>query len=559
MTERWRREQLIAHRRARAAEQGGAERISTLVERIRSFYYPKQRKFFRSSAKRRATKKTRRSGATAGGCRELVSRALETPSFRGVYATTTRKEARQRAWLNDTQSGLVDVVRTYGTRINRKDAEVYDMAGVTVELRHGDLQLVFGNGSLIELFGANNEDAINKLRGLTKHVWWIDEAQDFGWLERLYKAVISAGSTDFGGEVWLTGTPGRDLIGFFYEVTKDDGPPLTGWEVHQIAVTDNPYFGKVVWEEGEWSIVDNMGVRSGPFATEQDAEEAARKVRWERSAGETIRANGWSEDDPDTLREWFARWVKSDARYVYAAHAVPEHELTYAPMRYQVDGFPDIARALLDLPGRAAEGRPYVLGLGTDLGTTRAFAWSLVAWSLQDPVLYEVATWKQAGLNYDQMAAILRRVGDQVAISMWVADAGGGGKPAVMGWSDEWKDRYSLPFIEATKVHKAMAIGMVKTDTRCGRLRMRSDSPLLAEWKTHVWAPLKSTDSDGTSKLKEDPRSHRDCSDAYLYIHRESYHHRWRPEPPKVLPGTPEHLLQEERELESATIDDMYR
>lgn len=559
MIERWRREQLIAHRRARATAGGSAQRVIDLVDTIRAFFYPKQRKFFRSPAKRRATKKTRRSGATAGGCRELIARALETPAFRAVYATTTRVEARARAWLNDTQSGLVDVLRLYGQPTPKQGTEVIDMAGVMVEVRHGDLQLVFSNGSVIELFGANNEDAINKLRGRTKHVWWIDEAQDFKWLERLYKAVITAGATDFGGEVWLTGTPGRDLIGFFYDVTRDDGPPLQGWEVHQIAVTDNPYFGEVMWEDGEWFIVDNMGGRSGPFATEQNAEEAARKVRWERSAGETIRANGWDENDPDTLREWFAQWVKTDARYVYAAHVVPEHELTYAPMRYLDDGFPDLARSVLDLPGRAIEGRSYIFGLGADLGTTRAFAWSLQAWSLQDPILYEVATWKIAGLTYDEMAAVLRRVGDALTISMWVADAGGGGKPAVMGWSNEWKDRYRLPFIEATKVNKATAIRMVNTDARTGHLRMRLGSPLLAEWKTHVWAPLKSTDSDGTAKIKEDPRSHRDCSDAYLYIHRESYHHRWRPEPAKVLPGTPEHLLQEERELESIAIDDMYR
>src|SRR5262245_65671747 len=30
--------------------------------------------------------------------------------------------------------------------------------------------------------------------------------------------------------------------------------------------------------------------------------------------------------------------------------------------------------------------------------TTRAFAWSLWGWSLQDPCLYEVASWKKAGL-----------------------------------------------------------------------------------------------------------------------------------------------------------------
>lgn len=560
-----RAEQLIAARRARAQRLDTVALIAGLAAELRGFYYPKQRAFFRSRHKRKATNKTRRSGATAGGCRELIARAIETPRFRAVYLTTTRVDAERRAWSNDTQSGLVDILRQYGKRVDEGGIETLDMAGVRVEVRSGDLALVFSNGSLIELFGADHEEAINRLRGLTKHVWWIDEAQDFTWLERLYKAVISAGSTDFEGEVWLTGTPGRDCAGMFYEITRDDGePPLAGWEVHRIAVVDNPFFGRVMWESGQWWVLDNMyGVpgeddsahRFGPFATEAMAEEHAIKVRWERTAGAAIRENSWDEDDPDLLREWYARWVHEDARFVYAAHSVPEHELCYAPQRFGDDGFPDVRTALLDLP-EWTRGREYFLGLGADLGTTRAFAWSLVGWSLQDPCLYEVASWKRAGLDYDEMAAVLRAVADQAVIGLWVADAGGGGKPAVKGWSKKWVDRYNLPILEAAKPNKALAIKQFNNDIR-GRLwKMRVGSPLLAEWKVHRWLPLRAASSDMPGGQVEDPRTHRDCSDAALYIHRESYHHRYRPEPTKCLPNTPEWVLQEEAELESAATEE---
>jgi len=521
-----------------------------LCATLRAFYHPKQAAYYRSKHKRRATRKTRRSGATAGGCRELIARAVEHPRFRAVYITTTRIEAKARAWINDTQSGFVDILRQHGEPIDEGGVEALNMAGVRVDIREGDLALVFSNGSLIELFGADDEGAINKLRGRTKHVWWIDEAQDFLWLERLYKAVISAGSTDFAGEVWLTGTPGRDCAGFFYEVTRGDDDAVKGWEVHEIAVIDNPFFAKVLWQDGEWFVVGRAGIDEplGPFSSEAEAEAEAVKLRWERTAGEAIKENGWSDDDPDLLREWYARWVKEDARFVYELHKVDERALIYAPMRLGEDGFPDITAALLDLPSWA-KGRTYMLGLGADLGTTRAFAWSLWGWSLADPYLWEIATWKRTGLDYDEMVVALQRVADQATVGLWVADAGGGGKPAVKGWSRKWVDRYRIPIVEAEKPNKRIAIKQFNADIRKLSLRMRGGSPLLAEWKVHRWAPLRGAEVDGGGGAVEDPRTHRDCSDAALYIHRHSYHHRYRPEPEKTLPGTPKWMLQEESDL----------
>ena len=561
--------------RAAAEERARAEtsraRIAQLAGALRAFYHRKQAAFFTSKAQRRATKKTRRSGATAGGCRELVARAIEIPRFRAVYATTTRIEAKARAWKNDTASGFIDVIERYGERLKGPGVPRYDLGSVIVEVREGELALSFSNGSLIELFGADDEGAIMKLRGLAKHVYWIDEAQDFSWLERFYKAVVVAGMNDFGGECWLTGTPGRDLVGMFYAVTRDEAEErLKGWDVHEIDVTDNPFFGRVVWERGEWFVEDNLfdapgaersthpwtgeiaagAHRGGPFDDEGDAEAAAVKVRWERGAAQTIRNNGWDENDPDALREFRGRWVKEGARFVYAFHARPEHELVYAPQRLADDGFPDLRAAMLDLPGHAKEQRPYFLALGADLGTRAAFAFCIWAWSLRDPILYELASWKRPGLDYDEMAAHLHAVRAQVSIGLWTADAGGGGKPAVMGWSKKWVDRYKLPIIEATKHNKRVAQNQYNNDIRKGLMLFRKDSPLIVEGRVHRWKPLRTDDG----KEVEDSTPH-DALDASLYGHRESYAHRWRPEEPKIVPGSPESVIREVAELEAANCE----
>ena len=316
--------------------------------------------------------------------------------------------------------------------------------------------------------------------------------------------------------IWLTGTPSRDCAGLFYEVTRPDPSPefVRAWQVHAMAVVDNPFFG----------------------ATEDE--------RWERTAGTAMRENGWQADDPDLLREWFAQWVLTDASYVYAVHAVSEHTLCFAPPRMDVDGFPDVQAALADLPERAK--REYFLALGADLGTRDDFAFVLWAWSLADPTLYEVASWKRPGLDYDEMAAHLNAVRQQVGIGLVTADAGGGGKPAVMGWSKKWVERYGIPIIEASKSNKEMAIKQLNNDLRRGKCRLRTGGVLLTEMRSHRWAKLRSE----TGKLVEDPATPNHACDAGLYGHRESYHHRGIKPEDTPLAGTPAWLLREERELE---------
>lgn len=543
-----RRRLYLERRRAARAAIEATQPVTELCAAIRSFFYGKQRAFFCGPAKRKATRKTRRAGATAGGCREFIARAVEYPKWRGTYVTTTRIEAKARAWESDTQSGLVDVIRAYGTALDAPGVPTYSLGGVTVEIREQELALVFSNGSRIELFGADDEHSLRKERGKAKHVIWIDEAQDFRWLTKFYKAVVVGCLTDFKGECWLSGTPGVDCVGMFYDITDEAGAGMKGWEVHAIAVVDNPFFGCVVWREGKWYVVDNEKTETGPFADEQAAEAEAVRVRWAQTARAALEENGWTEEDPDFQREWLARWVKTDARFVYAANAVADHDLCYAPVRIQEDGFPDLVAALADLPGRSAtDARPreYVLVLGADLGTRDAFAFVVWAYSQLDPNLYELASWKRTGLDYDEMAGFLHAVQRQAYCGIVVADAGGGGKPAVMGWSKAWVDQYKLPITEAEKSNKPVAIKQLNNDIRHRRMRMRFGSPLLVEWRSHRWAPKRTE----TGSMVEDTTENH-CADAGLYGHRHSYQFRWRAEDKPPPKGSVERLQREAKELE---------
>lgn len=529
-----RRALLAKRKQERAADEVDAKAQAIAQDaatRLRAMFYEKQAAFYRSPAKRKSTKKTRRAGATTGGCSELLARAITLEGhraekgFRASVIHSTRIEARARAWRNDTKSGIVDVLIQHGEKIQGAQIESYLLGGVTVEVREQELALNFSNGSRIDLNGCDSESDLGKLRGLAKHVFWVDEAQDprlVAMLSDLYKGTIVPAMSDFRAEVWITGTPGKDPAGMFYDITRDDAPGLPGWEIHVLSVVDNPYFG------------------------------ATPEERWAETAEKALVENGWTVDDPDFQREWMVKWVKSDARYVYAANAVPIHELLYAEERFLPDGFPDLLRAMQDLPGRR-DGREYFVGMGNDLGT---YAFSLRAWSLQDPFLYEVASFKQRGWDYDDMFGCIIRVRDILGIGLIVGDAGGGGKQAVMGWSKKLVDRYGVPMIEAKKTNKHTAQDQYNNDMRKGLLKYRGTpqkpSPLLQELLTHRWAPIKGSDG----KLVESKDTDNHCCDADLYIHRESYHHRFRePPPPAPEQGSKEAMLREERELEEEYAD----
>lgn len=507
----------------RAKDSGPA----TLAAQLRAFYYPKQRAFFTSRATRRATKKTRRSGATAGGCRELIARSLEHPGHRATYITGTLKDARKRAWLNDTKSGFVDVIRRYGKRLDKRGKmESWDLGGITATVNKADLVVDFSNGSQIDLFGADQEGMADRLRGIAKAVFWIDEAQDLTDLQGLYKDVIVAAMQDFGGECWLTGTPGKDCVGLFYEVTTDDEEPLTGWEVHRIASVDNPFFGRVVWERGAWFVEDNLydqirehrethpwteeeragrftehAHRWGPFEDESAATEAAVKVRWERSAGAALRENGWKEDDPSLLREYFARWVKGDARYVYPVHSVPPHELLFALQRLRdnplvgsdprFDGHPpwyDHHAAVRDLPRKGRDGRSHkwLYSLWFDFGFwPDPFAAVMWAFTTTLPDVYEMFSWKQTKLHADDQARYIKLLWEvEPAIVSFGGDAAN--KKAEFA---EWARRLSLPLEEANKQGKNMLEELLAGDIRRGLVHLREGSPLHTEMRHLVYLP----------------------------------------------------------------------
>ncbi len=522
-----------------------------MAAQLRDFYHPKQRAFFTSKAKLRATSKTRRAGATVGGCRELIARAIEQPGFRGTYVTTTRKEARERAWMSDTQSGLLDILRKYGTPVDHPTCEVQLIGGVRADIRDQAMTVDFSNGSRIDLFGADDERALRKQRGLSKHVYWIDEAQDFRFLERFYDAVIIGSLTDYDGECWLSGTPGRDCVGMFYDCTKDDetdGPRLARWETHNIAVVDNPFFGRVVGDDSsgwlQYFVLDNMheitGERHGPYASYFEAEKAAHKIRWDRTAGAALIAKGWKGDEPDFIREWLGKWSKADARYVYPVHAVNPYDLLYAPQRLEKNPFVgthdrfanhppwlDLKRAMIDLPKmpKFNKRRQWMYAIGADFGY-HPDPFALVVWAFSHDTqdVYELFSWKATRVHTDDQGGYMKELWsilDNVVV--FVGDAAG-----KQDDFEVWRTRMGLPLDEANKQGKNTLEEFLADDIRRGRVHLRTDSPLHTEMKHLVYLPTKPGKTREVAKHRRsaDNKVHGDhCCDAARYAYASLTHY----------------------------------
>jgi hypothetical protein len=338
---------------------------------------------------------------------------------------------------------------------------------------------------------------------------------------------------DFDGQIILSGTASINCSGLFYDVTKPDST-LTGWNVHRLNVTMNPWFG------------------------------ATPKERFARTVTRHCVRYNLEYDDPEVRRAWFGEWVLEDAAFVYHVHRVSEDDLLYAPARWLngqrpnhewLGGVPDLTAALADLP-RRSDGSEYewLFGLGADTGyEPDPFAEVLWAWTWELPGIYEVFSWKQIRLTPDmqrrEIDDVVRRVNP---VFVWV-DAPRG---TVRGWADQWQERYPLPIEEAKKSHKLTHIEFVNNDVRGGTMFLRSGGPLHEEMKALTWTPQK-----GNARRQENvqrgkdgkKRSPNDCCDAGLYAHRAASHHRHVPEEPKPAPGTPEYLEWQE-ELEEAEL-----
>lgn len=281
------------------------------------------------------------------------------------------------------------------------------------------------------------------------------------------------------------------------------------------------------------------------------------------------RTHNLAPDSPEVLRAFGPKWVKTDANYVWHVHRVPDHLLCYADARVKQDGSPDIEAALRDLPP-LPKGERWHFTLGCDLGfDPDPFAVVVWAWSTASPAIYEVCSFTQLRLDTDQQRDLIDSLERALGFAIIVADAAGGGRAAVSGWSKAWQARWNKPIIEAQKTRKFEHIELLNGDIRGGKVKMRrgdvvvhdmgggairkTGAVLLNEAKRATWMP-----QTGVGRMRENPQTPNDCMDAGLYSHRHTmaYLHEPAAHGPRIPPDSPAAFAALERRLEDEADED---
>jgi hypothetical protein len=524
--------------RRRSQRSGGA-----LISRLTDEWFPEERSAFDDHAQLVAIECGRRAGKTRGVVRDHMRDLMTVPGYRGLYLNSTRGEAEQLAWIGNRADGFAPLIAALGLpwKLDNADLSIHNPA----------------TDGWMYLRGADDEQELRKRLGGAYHKVTWDEAQKIPpKLGVSIREVFFPALLDFGGRFRMTGTPVRQMSGLFWDVTRPEvDKRLAGWSVHHWNLLANPYWGRAQLVGGAWYVV--WGARDEVVSGPHDRGELAAAVMGARMTKGMVALQtlyGGPEvapmDSPIMQREGFGRWVREDAAFVYAVNRIAASRLLYAPHRSRPDGFPDVAKALGDLP---FDWRESMFSLGCDIGWwPDPFAFVLWAWHGHDPCLYEVASFRRTHLTSDQQVAALREVMAVVNVGLIVADASGPAKPTVKGWSADFVTRYNLPILEADKQHKYTHIDVMNNDIVRARLKLRDGGPLYDEMSQLQWATIVS----GSGRMVEDPTLANDVCDGGLYSHRHSYQYRWRPEDKPPPAGSPEALLREERELEEDMEDE---
>jgi len=300
--------------------------------------------------------------------------------------------------------------------------------GVGYKIEHNvnisELSITLKNGSKIYFSGAVNREEIEKFRGMSLNLVYIDEAQSFKpFIKDLVDEVLAYAVLDVAGVICMIGTPGPVPAGYFYDAAHSKG-----WKNHYWTIFDNPY------------IVEKTGKSHEVLL----AEERARR--------------GITETDPSYLREALGRWVQDTDSLVYKYNAAINH----------YDNLPD-------------EELTYIFGI--DLGFNDADAIAILGYSKKDNKVYLVEEYIKSKQTITDLIVQINSLRLKYKPVKMKIDAGALGKKI----SEELRRRHNIPVESADKVRKIEYIELLNDDLRTGRLMIKKDSTAAHDYHLIQW------------------------------------------------------------------------
>jgi len=384
---------LAARRLKLEAKAKGAQKVYPPFD-LSQYLFDKQLSFVLDPARYAVACCSVRAGKTMACCSDLLNTALTMPGTQSLYITLARTSAKTIAWPE-----LKRIIRDFGLECN---------------INESDLTIHFTNDSWIRLYGGNEENEIEKIRGLSNvALVYLDESQAFrSHIKVLVEDIIAKRLYDTNGRCRMIGTPGPIEAGYFNECSKS-----LQWSKHHWTMFDNPWLLK----------------KSGKTPQELTDADCTRK-------GVTI-------DDPSIQRENFGRW-KQDPEALL---------LNYLKERNHYDTLPTGKYSYL---------------LGIDLGQRDYNFLCVLAYCDTNPTTYLVEERYKSNQTQDELAASIKDLMRTYSFTKMVCDAGGLGLALV----EDLKVRHSLPIEAAVKTEKMASYAIMNSALRNGTFKAKSNT-----------------------------------------------------------------------------------
>lgn len=153
----------------------------------------------------------------------------------------------------------VALTKGQGTRIIWSTLKRFDSEfGLNLKFYESKHQVVFPNGSWVDIVGAERISEIEKIRGNPYDLVVIDEGRSYAnsKLEEFLSEVIDPGLGDYEGTCTLIGTPGRIPAGLFYEATTSGKTSIATFSKHHWSLADNVAMPQL-WERAQGKLAEH--------------------------------------------------------------------------------------------------------------------------------------------------------------------------------------------------------------------------------------------------------------------------------------------------------------
>ena len=370
------------------AELAKREEARANVQPLKLFEgFDQQNAFIKDNSRFILASCSRRAGKTTGLAYRFARTMERHPNSQCLYLALTRVSAKEILW----------------NELIRMNAD----NNLGWKFLPSSLEVKAPNGSSLILYGADQSNFIDRLRGRKYPGIAIDEIQSFGGhVESLINDVLVPGMIDYP-DAWLaiTGTPGPVPSGYFFEAANNG---KYGYSCHSWTLRDNPTLSNV---------------------------NAFLKEIQERQ--------GWDDQNATYRREYCGQWVL-DTESLWIRYKQEINDFKILPPNTKFN---------------------YIIGV--DIGFNDADALAVVAWSETDPTTYLVEELIQDKQGITGLVEDIDRLQKKYQAYKIVMDEGGLGKKI----AEDIRQRFGCPLEPADKAQKQSNVELLNDALRLGKFK----------------------------------------------------------------------------------------